>query len=138
MRQYGIEGTWTDFRGRQWPLVRSRSKLKFKYPAHAALRAHVFHRDGFACVRCRSRAVDVPVNYDGAGALFCETYVRTRLGFRKYGRSRDVLVLDHRVTRRAGGLSVIENLQALCETCNRRKIPEDRRVFAAYQWGAVA
>lgn len=108
---------WTDFRGRQWPVVMSACRLKFRYPAHAALRAHVFHRDGFRCCRCPAVGVDVPTNYDGRYVLYTNTRVSDCW--------RDMLILDHVITLRAGGRSVVENLQTLCETCNRRKIPYD-------------
>jgi len=109
--------TWVDFEGRVWPVVRSLRRLKFKYPLHAALRRHVFHRDAFTCRRCPARAIDIPADYDGRMTLFTDTF--TSPGW------RDLLVLDHILTLRAGGLSTVENLQTLCETCNRRKIPED-------------
>lgn len=115
--------TWTDYLGRQWPVVQSRHRLKFSYyPAHAALRAHVYHRDGYACVRCDAKAVSVPAHYDGKQALLTDTTVCS--GF------PDVLVLDHIKSLRAGGASVVDNLQTLCETCNRRKVAEDRKAVA--------
>lgn len=115
---------WTDFAGRPWPVVRSPRRLKFKYPAHAALRRHCFHRDGYACRRCPAKALDVPANYDGRETLFTNTMTRT--GW------RDMLVLDHVLTLKAGGLSVIGNLQTLCETCNRRKVREDKEAARVY------
>lgn len=119
MRDYAkVAPTWTDFEGREWPIVRSARRLKFKYPAHAALRRHVFRRDGYRCVRCGAEALEVPEGYDGRETLHTTTFVST--GY------RDVLVLDHIVTLRAGGRSVVENLQTLCETCNKRKQREDR------------
>lgn len=108
---------WTDYKGTSWPVVASSRRLKFKYPAHAALRAHVFHRDGFKCQRCDAAAVEVPQAYDGKSALWTDTKVSSGWP--------DMLILDHVLTLRAGGKSIVSNLQALCETCNRRKIPED-------------
>ncbi|WP_156136045.1 HNH endonuclease [Delftia sp. ZNC0008] len=116
---------WTDHKGRTWPVVRSSRRLKFKYPAHAALRAFVFHRDGYACVRCGVKAVNVPADYDGAEAL--RTNSQLSSGW------PDMLVADHVLTLRAGGTSTIQNLQTLCETCNRRKQKEDRSAFEAYR-----
>ena len=117
------DGTWTDHLGRVWAVVQSRRRLKFKYPAHAALRAHVFHRDGYKCVRCNASAIDVPLDYSGADTLFTDTFVSS--GF------RDMLVVDHILTLKAGGPNVIENFQTLCETCNKRKSREDRAAIAA-------
>lgn len=125
MRDYSKSpgGTWTDYLGRVWPVIQSRRRLKFKYPAHAALRAHVFHRDGYKCVRCEASGIDVPFDYSGADTLFTDTFVSS--GF------RDVLVVDHVLTLKAGGLNVIENFQTLCETCNKRKSREDKAAIAA-------
>lgn len=127
-----VNEVWLDFRGCEWPLIRSCRRLKFKCPAHAALRAHVFYRDGFRCVRCDAHAVDVPPDYDGKSALFCNTSVRSKLGRGRYRLSPDVLILEHIVTLAAGGRNVVNNLQAMCETCNKKKIPEDRRAAAIY------
>ncbi len=123
--------TWVDFRGLSWPVVASARRLNFRYPAHAALRAHVFHRDGFRCCRCPAKAIDVPTDYDGRFVLQTDTFV---LG----GQWRDMLVLDHVLTLRAGGRSVIGNLQALCETCNRKKIPADVLATRLEKGGAYA
>lgn len=119
MRDYS--NTWTDYKGQVWPVVKSVRRLKFKYPAHAALRAHVFHRDGYRCARCGLAASHVPEGYDGSDAL---PTTEIRGGFPV------LLVADHALTLRAGGKSVVENLQTLCETCNRRKQREDRAAIA--------
>jgi 5-methylcytosine-specific restriction endonuclease McrA len=111
--------------GNKWPLITSPRRLKFKYPAHAALRAHVFHRDGFACVKCSAKALSVPSLYDGRFTLYTDTLLRS--GY------HDVLVLDHILTLKAGGKSVIENLQTLCETCNKKKIRQDNVEALAYR-----
>lgn len=116
--------TWIDFRGRTWPVTTSRRRLKFKIPCHAALRAHVFQRDNFTCCRCGAQAVNCPAEYDGRFSLSTNTLVR--------GRWSDVLILDHVLTLAAGGRSVIENLQTLCETCNKRKQREDKAATAVY------
>lgn len=110
-------GTWTDHLGRVWPVIQSRRRLKFKCPAHAALRAYIFHRDGYKCVRCDAYAVGVPKDYSGRYALSTNTF--------------DVLIVDHILTLKAGGLNVIENFQSLCETCNKKKIREDVAAIAA-------
>lgn len=117
--------TWTDYRGLAWPVVTSTRRLKFKYPAHAALRAHVFRRDGFRCCRCEAVAVGVPADYDGRATLFTNTTVCSGWP--------DMLVLDHVLTLRAGGRNVVGNFQTLCETCNRRKQREDRANVAAFK-----
>ena len=122
--------TWTDYAGRVWPEVKSRRRLKFKYPMHAALRATVYRRDGFSCRRCGAKAKDVPEAYDGRFTLWTDTL--TGVG------SQDVLVVDHVLTLRAGGRNVIENFQTLCETCNRRKTKEDKAAFSAAQGAACA
>lgn len=108
---------WTDYSGKQWPVVRSTRRLKFKNPSHAALRAHVHRRDGYCCVRCGVLASYVPPNYDGRMALV--TTARTKDGWPV------LLVLDHVLTLKAGGLNEASNLQSLCETCNLKKMPED-------------
>lgn len=120
--------SWIDWRGQAWREVTSPRRLKFKYPAHAALRAHVFRRDGFCCVRCGASAVDVPIDYDGRNTL--STNTRLSSGF------SDMLILDHILTLKAGGRSVILNLQTLCETCNKRKQTED--IAAATQYREAA
>lgn len=118
MRDY-----WTDYRGQKWRVVTSGRRLKFSYPAHAALRAHIFHRDGYRCRRCAAAAINVPVNYTGSETL--RTNTRVSSGW------PDVLILDHVLTLKAGGRNVVENLQTLCETCNKRKQKEDRKAIAA-------
>lgn len=121
MREYG--DVWTDHEGRSWPVIKSARKLKFKYPLHAAVRKYVFHRDGFRCRRCDAFAVGVPQNYDGRRALLTNT--KTGAG------THDVLIVDHVLTLAAGGTNHPDNMQALCETCNRRKQREDRAAIAA-------
>lgn len=116
---------WTDFEGKCWPLITSTRRLKFKYPAHAALRRHIFTRDNFTCARCEAHGVEIPANYDGRNTLFTNTFLTS--GY------RDVLVLDHKLTLRAGGKNHLDNFQTLCETCNRRKQKEDKAAIAAYR-----
>jgi len=127
MRDYGrvYSKFWTDGDGLQWPVVVSDLSLKFSYPSHAALRSHVFKRDRFQCVRCGAKAVDPPGNYDGRFTL--KTNTRLSSGY------ADILVLDHIVTRKAGGRSVVDNLQTLCETCNKNKSSEDNATTSAFR-----
>ena len=118
--------TWTDYRGCAWPVVQSTRRLKFKYPAHAALRAHVFHVGGYCCARCPAAAIAIPAEYTGRWAIQTNTLVR--------GRWSDVLVLDHILCLKAGGRNVVDNFQTLCETCNKRKQKEDIEAAAVYRW----
>lgn len=118
------QDSWVDFRGKTWRITTMRGRLKFKIPCHAALRAHVFHRDGYRCVRCGAQAVNVPADYDGRSTLHTNTTVCSGWP--------DVLILDHVLTLKAGGRNVIENLQTLCETCNKRKQREDRAATSDY------
>lgn len=120
--------TWTDYRGRTWKVTTMRGRLKFKIPCHAALRAHVFHRDGYRCQRCGEPAVGVPADYDGRSALLTDKL--------DGGGWRVALILDHILTLKAGGRNVVENLQALCEQCNKSKQVEDKAAAAAQ--GAVS
>lgn len=114
---------WTDHLGIVWALPVMQGPLKFKLPSHAAIRAFVFHRDGYKCRRCPARAVNIPDAYDGRYTLFTDTLVRSRKGDRSWS---DVLIVDHVLTRRAGGRNHPDNLQTLCETCNKQKQAEDR------------
>jgi 5-methylcytosine-specific restriction endonuclease McrA len=116
--------------GRAWPVTSSVRALKFNIPCHAALRREVFRRDGFKCRRCDAKAVNVPADYSGRYTLGTDT--KTGAG------SSDALIVDHIVTRPAGGLNVPSNLQTLCETCNRRKQKEDKAATAAFSRGAQA
>ena len=130
MRDYGkvSENVWTDYKGRVWPVITSVRRLKFKYPAHAALREHIYVRDGFKCCRCCAVAVSVPEGWDGRSTLFTNTKVSS--GY------PDMLILDHVLTLKAGGLNDISNFQTLCETCNKRKQKEDKAYVAAFRSGA--
>lgn len=119
---------WTDAWGQQWSVVQSPDALKFKIPCHAALRRHVFFRDNYTCRHCGAQAIEVPKNYTGRYTLSTNTFVRSHPTW------NDLLILDHIVTRKAGGRNVVENLQTLCETCNRRKIHgADKDARANYQ-----
>ena len=115
-------GFWTDHTGRSYRLPTTRRRLKFKYPAHAALRAFVFHRDGYACKRCPATAETVPAAYDGKQTLWTNTKVKSKGLSHEWA---DFLVVDHILTLRAGGKNHPDNFQTLCETCNKRKIRED-------------
>ena len=120
---------WTDHTGRVWPAIESGRRLKFKNPLHAAVRAFVFHRDGYRCVRCGCAAIGGTKNYDGRYTLQTNTLVSS--GF------PDMLVVDHVLTLRAGGRNAVDNFQTLCETCNRRKQREDRAATLGAMKGAA-
>jgi 5-methylcytosine-specific restriction endonuclease McrA len=55
MRDYGVVSPkWTDHLGQQWVVPQIKGRLKFRIPAHAALRAFVLHRAGGKCEECCS------------------------------------------------------------------------------------
>lgn len=125
MRDYGkVKKTWTDHLGRTWPVSTSPRRPKYKYPSHAAMRAYVFHMDGYKCCRCDAKAASVPSNYDGHSALFTDT-------LQKNGYP-DLLIVDHILTLKAGGKNEVGNMQTLCETCNKRKQKEDKAATLRY------
>lgn len=107
---------WTDYRGQQWPVVTSPHRLKFKIRSHAAIRAHVFHMDGYRCVECGVPADEVPADYDGRTTL----YITNDRG------EWSCLMLDHKLCMAAGGSHHVSNFQTLCERCNCRKGTADR------------
>jgi 5-methylcytosine-specific restriction endonuclease McrA len=131
MRDYGkVDSvTWTDYRGRVWPVVTSRHRLKFKIKSHAALRAHVFHMDNYRCVRCHAQPEPdrIPFDYDGRSTLF--------LGGKDRGGL--CLMLDHKRCLAAGGSHHVSNFQTLCESCNCAKGSEDKRQAAAVRQEAA-
>jgi len=111
---------WTDKTGTQRP-VPSPRRLKFKYPAHAALRVFCYARDGYRCVGCGAKARSIPPSYDGHEALQSDR-LSTSKAARKYGwRAYETLVLDHIVSLRNGGTNHPNNLQTLCDFCNASK-----------------
>lgn len=77
---------------------------KIRPERRALMRLAVYERDGYACRSC-GWSVDVPEGYDGTGAL---------------GRGKS-LELDHIFPYALGGKFELDNLQALCSTCNGRK-----------------
>ena len=106
MRDY-----WTDATGRRWRVATAGKRLAFRYPGHAALRAHVFARDGFCCVRCGWVPSSIPEAYDGRYTL---------LGDDVGGKRRE-LQLDHIVALHVGGSNHPDNMQTLCFGCNSSK-----------------
>lgn len=122
---------WIDCFGVSWNLIKSTRRLKFKYPLHAAIRKHVFHVDNYQCKRCKAKAVNIPKDWDGKQTLSTNNLVN---GY------KDCLVVDHIITLKAGGKNEVENMQTLCETCNRKKLKEDllniKNYKLANQYGA--
>lgn len=118
MRDYEL---FIDGTGEIVRIPSSGRKLKFSHPMHANLRRYIFERDGYACMRCGVKA-ECPPGYNGRWA------VRVILG-----ASHDTLIVDHILTLKAGGTHRPSNLQALCETCNRKKIPEDNAATFAFR-----
>lgn len=95
---------WVDHLGRVWPLPSPTQRLQFRVRAHAALRAFVYHRDGYRCQRCGVVA-EVPDGYDGRFSIYRPV----------------TFVLDHVVSLRNGGTTHPDNLQTLCDPCNAGK-----------------
>lgn len=106
MRDY-----WTGADGKRWRIAPAGRRLTFRYPGHAALRAHVFMRDGFRCVRCDWMPSAIPAGYEGRYTL---------LGADVGGKRRE-LQLDHIVPLHIGGTNHPDNLQTLCFGCNASK-----------------
>ncbi len=80
--------------------------INFSVPKYRKLRAELYKRDGFACLHCGTKAVNVPDNYTGENTLYTES---------------SWLEVDHIVSRMNGGTNEMENLQTLCQICNLRK-----------------
>ena len=126
MRDYAKAGpTWTDFRGTQWPLITSVRRLKFSYPAHAAIRAHIFHVDGYKCRQCGLAAIKIPDQYTGRKTLVTDR--KDAMGY------AICLVVDHITCLQAGGINELANFQTLCEICNLRKGREDKLAVTAWR-----
>lgn len=102
---------WMDASGKTWAVASPRHRLCFRYPSNRALRAFVYARDGFACVRCGWKPPFVPERYDGQFTL---------LGDDVAGK-RQELQLDHVLALHNGGTHHPDNLQTLCFQCNASK-----------------
>lgn len=87
--------TWMDVRGglHRTPQIAGRLKCG-KVPLHARLRSHVIERDGRRCSWCGVAESAAPGG----------------------------LVADHRLSRRNGGTHHPDNLVAMCQRCNSRKV----------------
>ncbi len=80
------------------------------------IRLAVYTKSGFRCMHCHWKP-DVPEGYNGRYALggdgdYCP---------RRRRRKLRILEIDHIVSYLKGGRYVIDNLQALCNSCNARK-----------------
>lgn len=113
MREYGRvhSAFWSDDDGQIYRVPAQGTRLKFRYPAHADLRAHVFRRDGFRCVECRWSPPSIPENYSGRYTL---------VGPEIDGK-RCELQLDHAKPFIRGGSHHPSNLRTLCFSCNAAK-----------------
>ena len=69
----------------------------------------------------------MPERYDGRWRVETDTLTGAGTG--------DALIVDHILSRAAGGTNDLANLQTLCETCNRRKCSMDKMDAAA--WGST-
>lgn len=108
-------GHWHDKNGKRWRIASPNFPLCFRYPANRALRAFVYHRDNFTCVRCGWRPAFVPEGYDGQFTV---------IGEDRNGK-RQELQLDHIHARHNGGTHHPDNLQTLCFQCNAGKGARD-------------
>jgi 5-methylcytosine-specific restriction endonuclease McrA len=108
--------TWTDHKGREHKTPAGKKLHMARYPLHAALRAYVYHRDGFMCTICGAKALPMPVDpaaYDGFETLSTDRRIN------QYWNA--LLVIDHIISRRNGGSNHPSNLQTLCDPCNCAK-----------------
>ena len=118
---------WTDERGRRFGVPGPGKRLRpHANSVHAALRAFVFRRDGFCCVRCGWESPAPMPDYDGRSipALTAER-----------ARSRWVTIptlnyleVDHVQPRSRGGSNHPDNLQSLCRRCNSGKCDRPTRM----------
>lgn len=105
---------WSDHLGRVWK-VPAPGRLRLRYPAHQALQAFIFQRDGFRCLHCGAVAREIPADFGAVEPIWTtRTYRR-----RPYGAVP--LVVDHRLSIRNGGTNHPDNLQSLCDCCNSAK-----------------
>jgi hypothetical protein len=95
-------GFFKDADGRRRIIPAGRGPLSFNIPTHAALRAFVYKRDGFACKKCGVVPPPAPENYNGRYAHYD-------------------LHIDHIKPRSKGGNHHPKNLQTLCFSCNSAK-----------------
>jgi len=85
--------------------------INFRLRRNRALRAALHQRDHFTCQICGWKPRAIPTDYDG----------RSAIGWWPNPHEDRMLEVDHIVPRAAGGPSTMDNLQTLCDDCNRRK-----------------
>lgn len=116
MKESNQKDLWLDCFGNYWPTIKSKNRLKFKYPLHAAVRKHIFHIDGYKCRACGMQAEKIPDGWDGKYTLPTINIVNG---------STVLLVIDHVRSLKSGGDNSIGNFQTLCEKCNLKKLKQD-------------
>lgn len=99
----------------QLPTPPRRARPKVHPNTLRKVRLAVYERDGFRCQIC-GWSPPVPEGYDGRYALGTDD---DRPGRRPYAIR--ILELDHIHPFKLGGRFEIDNLQALCNSCNARK-----------------
>lgn len=86
------------------------SRPKVNRNTLARIRKAVYERAGYRCIHCGWHPAEVPENYDGLHVLAEIT-----------GGHLRSLDLDHILPFKHVGKFTLENLQALCNSCNSRK-----------------
>src|SRR3954467_6442477 len=102
---------WVDSKGKKWRVPAHGKRLQFSNLGPATLRAFVFDRDGYKCLRCGWMPEHVPTPYDGHYTL---------TGPDAGGKRRE-LQLDHVTPISRGGDNHPDNFQTLCFGCNAAK-----------------
>ena len=108
------ETHWFDSDGTKRRVRAAGKKLHFRNPSHAALRAFVYRRDSFTCVKCGWQPSEMPL----VPELYTGEFTLT--GPEIDGKRRE-LQLDHKIPRIDGGSNHPDNLQTLCFGCNASK-----------------